>query len=112
MMAGGLGHAARRIALRSAFGVAGALCLIVGIVFLTVAAWMAISLAAGAVTAALIIGGTYTGVGLILFAVARLVRSRPVVPPAPVVAPQTQLISGIVAAFVEGVVAGIAARKR
>lgn len=112
MMGAGLGSAARRVAVRSAFGVAGAVCLIVGIVFLTAAAWMAISLAAGAVTAALIIGGAYTGVGLILFALARLVRPRPVVPPPPVVAPQTQMLTGIIAAFVEGVIAGIAARKR
>lgn len=54
--------AARKVALSSL----GGLMLSVGLGFLTAAAWMYIALVADAMTAALVIGGTYVGLGLIL----------------------------------------------
>ena len=49
---------------------AGALCLGVGAGFLTVSAWLVLSLAYGAPMAGLILGAAYCGLGLILMALA------------------------------------------
>ena len=64
------------IAIRSAaFSGVGALFLIVGLGFLTVAAWFALATALPPAEVALIIGAGYVGLGLILFAVAAFIRA-------------------------------------
>lgn len=61
--------AASRTARKAALGLGAMLCLTVGIAFLTVAAWLFIISVTTALNAALIIGGAYSGVGLILIGV-------------------------------------------
>ncbi|MEW9918006.1 hypothetical protein AB2B41_00185 [Marimonas sp. MJW-29] len=61
--------AAARTARKAALGLGAVLCLTVGIAFLTVAAWLFITSVTTALNAALIIGGAYSGVGLILIGV-------------------------------------------
>ncbi|MDF0600841.1 hypothetical protein P1J78_08870 [Psychromarinibacter sp. C21-152] len=112
-----LAYAARRAALRSSLGLVGALCLCVGLGFLTVAAWIALTVAADALTAALVIGGAYAGLGLIVLVISRLARPRPPAPAAPAAAPAAQpalapALVGVAAAFLQGVGAGLASRRR
>ncbi len=101
--------------MKSTLGLLGTLCLVAGVAFLTVAAWIALRLAADALTAALVIGGVYVGLGLICFALVRVVGPKSAVsepPPPPTLSPHAQVIGGVVAAFVEGVMAGVAARRK
>ncbi len=79
-------QAMRKAALLSA----GLFCCVAGMAFLTLSAWILLSEAYGALTAASVIGSFYSGVGLILIAVAlsgnragsdRAVASKPADPP-------------------------------
>ena len=108
-----IGYAARRLALRSALGLFGVLCLVIGLAFLTAAAWIALRIAADAQTAALVIGGAYAGLGLIVLAVARVARPGPP-PPVPRAARTVHEapITGVAAAFMEGLGAGLASSRR
>lgn len=58
-------HAARKAGLLTG----GLLCVVVGLAFLTVAAWIYLAATLDALAAASIIGGVYTGLGLILIGV-------------------------------------------
>ena len=61
--------AAARTARKTAIGLGAVICIGVGAGFLTVAAWLFITSVTTALNAALIIGGAYSGVGLILIGV-------------------------------------------
>jgi len=54
---------------------AGLLCCVAGLAFLTLSAWILLAQTHGALVAATVIGGLYTGVGFLLVAVA-LIRSQ------------------------------------
>ncbi len=115
MLPGGLNYTAKTMALRSALGLFGAVMLLVGIGFLTAAGWIGLRLVATPLDAALIIGGSFAGLGILVLLIARIARPR-----RPVVAPpamttqsaQVQAFATIAAAFVQGVGAGIAARRK
>lgn len=111
-----LAFAARRVALRSSLGLLGGVFLAVGLGFLTVAGWIALSTTADALTAALVIGGGYFGIGFLILLIMRVARPRvPVAPPAaaPVAAPSlAPALAGVAAAFVQGLGAGLASRRR
>lgn len=89
---------------RAGFGLGGALLMAIGAGFLTVAAWIALAEVRDAQFAALVIGGVYFGLGLIVLA---LGSRRPHVPPA--AAPLS--MSGLSAAFAQGFGAGVATRS-
>lgn len=63
-------HHVAEFSRRVAFGSVAALALVVGLGFLTVAAWLVLSAQNGAIFAAGVIGATYLGFGLILSAFA------------------------------------------
>jgi len=103
----------RRAARQSALGLAGGLCLLVGAGFLTVAAWIALSLAAGAAVASLVIGLAYAGLGAVVIAAAlyRPERDQAAEPPRtpdPVPGPG---MADLIGAFARGMDAGMASRK-
>ncbi|APZ53836.1 Putative Holin-X, holin superfamily III [Salipiger abyssi] len=75
------------------------MCLLVAAVFLTLAAWMALSAAHGAQIAALVIGGVYLLLGAIL--IASTGRRRPVAPP-----PPPASVGSLAEAFLAGRAAG------
>ncbi|KPQ16273.1 MAG: Protein of unknown function (DUF1469) [Rhodobacteraceae bacterium HLUCCO18] len=108
------------IAIRSAaFSGVGALFLIVGLGFLTVAAWFALATALPPAEVALIIGAGYVGLGLILFAVAAFIRApvrraRRSVAETPAVVPSASAMAGagMAQAFLMGLDAGRAAADR
>ncbi|MSU89042.1 hypothetical protein GE300_05300 [Rhodobacteraceae bacterium 2CG4] len=102
----------RRAARRGAMGLAGGLCLGIGIALLTVAGWIALASAAGHGIAALTFGLIYTGTGLILVALAggRRDPDRDAEPAAPG-PPPPPASPDLVQAFFRGLGAGAAARK-
>ena len=114
---------------RTAIGLVGGLLMLVGLCFLTAAAWMAISLAADPLMAALIIGGAYFGLGLIFVGVAKYKRRQYATPAqaayqapgqasgaasdaAAGQAPTGAIAPMLVTAFMEGFGAGMATRRR
>ncbi|MAQ83322.1 hypothetical protein [Psychromarinibacter halotolerans] len=103
------------MALRSALGLFGMVMLLVGIGFLTAAGWIALRLVATPLDAALIVGGCFAGFGVLVLLIARIARPRrPVVAPPAMTAQsaQVQAFATIAAAFVQGIGAGLAARRR
>lgn len=110
-MLSNLKSAAAATARRTAFGVAGGLALLIGTLFLTVAAWIALVNVADALTAAIVLGIAYLGVGAIFLAFALSRRDQPVSHSA---ASQTvdegNVFRGMAAAFFEGVGAGLTTR--
>ena len=101
-------QSAAKTAKRSALGLLGGLIMAFGVAFLTVAAWIAISISADPFTAALIIGSVYTGVGLIIlaFALSKKPHARPSTPP------QTANYGAVVESFINGFAAGSTVRHR
>ncbi|WP_298493500.1 hypothetical protein [uncultured Maritimibacter sp.] len=103
---------------KAAFGLVGVLLLTVGLTFLTTAAWIGLVQVADTLTAALVIGGVYTGFGLIALALAARRPRVPVRDPYVAGAMATghatksglENVGGIAAAFMSGLNAGTAAR--
>ncbi|SDX44965.1 phage holin family protein [Litoreibacter albidus] len=97
--------AARKVALSSL----GGLMLAVGLGFLTAAAWMYVTLIADAMTAALVIGGAYVGLGLILMGLssARKVETHHATP-----TPASSQPPPLMQAFLQGMQAGAQAQRR
>ncbi|MGI3168560.1 phage holin family protein [Pseudooceanicola sp. C21-150M6] len=97
--------ASLRLSLRRAgFGLAGLCLFCIGLAFLTVAAWIALSDLRDALFAATVIGCSYAGLGLII-AVLGMRRPRRMPPPQPV------SLAGLGAAFAQGFGAGAATRS-
>lgn len=95
-----------RLSLRRAgFGLGGAFLMLIGLAFLTVAAWITLVEMRDAQFAALVLGAGYFGLGLV---VAVLGTRRPYIPPA-AAAPMS--MSGLSAAFAQGFGAGVATRS-
>lgn len=106
-----------RAARRSALGAVAVVAFLVGLAFLTVAAWIAMTAAASALAAALLIGFAYLALGAILVAVASAMGSRRHAPHAPEhdrpppYAPPSGM-PPLAQAFLYGMEAGSAARRR
>ena len=103
---------------RTMFGVASGILLFVGIAFLAVAGWIALSAFFDTLQLALIFGGIFVGLGLIMLAMTRTnkaaVKMAPSVhAPASTAAPAAGMaaVGGLSAAFVQGITAGMAAGK-
>lgn len=97
--------AARSIVLSSV----GGLSLAVGLAFLTVAAWIFLTAVATPLTAALVIGGVYTGLGLIMMGLSSA-RSTEPAPVARTHAPSEA--PPLMQAFLHGMQAGANAQRR
>lgn len=93
----------------AALSLGGGLCLAVGLGFLTAAAWITLETIADARTAALVIGATYAGIGLILFVLAGRKPSRHHAPPPPAAEPVEVNAATIALALLQGIAAGAAA---
>ncbi|WP_353472763.1 hypothetical protein PVT71_01670 [Salipiger sp. H15] len=85
--------------------IAGAVCMAVAAIFFTVAGWLALVEAQGAIVAALVVGGVYLVLALLLFYLP--VRPRLSATPVGTGAPVTSLVE----AFLAGRAAGQAMRK-
>jgi uncharacterized membrane protein YeiB len=103
---------------RTMFGVASGILLFVGIAFLAVAGWIALSAFFDTLQLALIFGGIFVGLGLIMLAMTR--TNKAAVKWAPSVnysestaAPAAGMaaLGGIGAAFAQGISAGMSAGK-
>jgi hypothetical protein len=102
--------AAADLARRSALCLVGLALLVVALVFFSVAAWKGLVLWEGAIAAALVMGAVYAVLGVIALLLARRRARREVALPAP--APRGAPLSRLAFAFMEGLDAGIAARRR
>ena len=111
-----LKSAAANTAKRTAFGFAAGLCLLVGLVFMTIAAWIALVSIADALTAALVLGAVFIGLGLIFLAFALTRRSESPVYheafKARAEEPSKVGANSIIGAFFEGLGAGLTARDQ
>ncbi|SIT80216.1 phage holin family protein [Pontibaca methylaminivorans] len=102
---------------RSALGAVAAIAFLVGLAFLTAAAWIAMAEAASTLAAALLIGFAYLALGAILIAAASAMGSRhhtPHVPEhdrPPSYAPPSGM-PPLAQAFLYGMEAGSAAKRR
>lgn len=113
----GLKSAAAETARRTVFGIAGGIALLIGILFLTIAAWIALVNVADELTAAIVLGIAYLGLGAIFLAFAMARRHRDIAPPVShSAATQTvqdgNVFRGMAAAFFEGIGAGLTARDQ
>ncbi|MEC7764754.1 MAG: phage holin family protein [Pseudomonadota bacterium] len=103
---------------RTMFGVASGILLFVGVAFLAVAAWIGLRAFLEPLDLALIFGGVFVGLGLIMLAMTRTSRAKISMAPS-VNAPMSTVapMAGIAAAgtlgsaFIQGITAGMAARK-
>lgn len=102
-----------RTARKAALGLGASLCLLAGLGFLTLAAWIYLVSVTTALNAALVLGGIYTGVGLILVVVLSVDDDRE-----PRKKPKQQdqsdnheMLAKMVAAFMTGVTAGRKSRS-
>lgn len=93
---------------KTALGLLGAVFLVVGLGFLTAAAYIALAAVRDVQFACLVIGLAYVGLALVLFAVAGARRrpQRPNRPPAPSSYDEAHPMASVIAAFLEGMAAG------
>ncbi|TDT74298.1 hypothetical protein BDE40_3095 [Litoreibacter halocynthiae] len=100
---------AKAAALSIVLSSVGGLSLAAGMAFLTVAAWIFLTAVATPLTAALVIGGFYTGLGLIMMGLSSA-RSTKSVPDVRTHAPSEA--PPLMQAFLHGVQAGANAQRR
>ncbi len=112
-MLGRIEEKAARAGRKAALGFGATLCLIAGAAFLTTAAWIALSIAADTLTAAFVIGMAYTGLGIVLFAFAKMGHQSSHDEAKAESSPQVETDAPpIIAAFVHGMNAGAQAARR
>ncbi|MFD1341442.1 hypothetical protein [Litorisediminicola beolgyonensis] len=104
-----LEFAARRKARAAAFSIVGLVFLLTGIAFLGSALFMILSAWKGALFAAQVLGGLFFGLGLICFAISRMVGR---LPPRPVPATTSEAMALPVAHIIEGLIVGFTAGRR
>ena len=109
-----LALAAATLARNAALGIAALVCLSVGLGCLTAAGWIALAAVHGHLVAALVVGGIWLLLGVILLVIlARPAPPPPVAAPAPAVPPTAAGLAGtLAAAFAQGLGAGMSARRR
>lgn len=108
-MFGSLKYAAKQAAKKAGFSVVGGGLFLIGMAFLTSAAWIYLSDIRSSLFAALVIGGVYCGLGLIVIAVGMRERPVPDANPTATEPPVPPSTADLVAALVQGLSAGIAA---
>lgn len=107
-------NTAQATAKRAALGLAGAAVMSIGIGFLTVAAWIALSVAADHMTAAIVLGATYFGAGLITVVIAQRPKSNKrhfVTEQSHTSKTGGDQYAKLAAVFLQGLSAGVAARQ-
>lgn len=98
---------ARRLKHRAGFSLAGIVLILPGLALLSGALWMLLEELRDALFASTLLGAIYLGLGLICLGLASRRPRRPVAPPPPAHGLGPELVS----ALVQGVSAGMAARK-
>ncbi|WP_417257854.1 phage holin family protein [Celeribacter sp.] len=109
-----LKYAAKDTARRAAIGALGSVLVAVGVVMLTVSAWFALLLVTTPAIAALILGGGYTGVGLVILGLSgSRSQRRPHAAQTAASAPPADPMDRLTSAFLQGMETGaqMGARK-
>lgn len=109
----GLQHQAKQTALSFSIGVLGGTLSLVGLALLSVAGWIALAATTDHLTAALVIGLAYLGVGIILLAFARERPGHKAHSQRPNLQDTARQdpYAGVMAAFLEGFSAGSSTRR-
>ena len=98
---------------RAVLALLAGLMLVIGLAFLTSAAWIILSEMFDTGTAALIIGLTYSGLGLVIFACLAIAKMmRPKLHTAPKPSSNASIAATLIPAFIGGLEAGIRARRQ
>ena len=105
-------NAAARTARKAALGLGAAICIAVGLGFLTAAAWLFIISVTTALNAALIIGGAYCGLGLVLIGMASADGPKRSTPPHSTQAGSPQKADDIAPQIIEAFLTGLKAGQR
>ena len=114
-MFGAIDRKVARAGKTAALGLGAGLLLIAGLAFLTVAAWITLATAAGALTAATVVGAVYLGAGCIMLAIALTGRDKPDHATANYAAHEPEIPSDtppLMAAFMHGMNAGARTASR
>ena len=116
MLAGVMQHlraSVARAARTAMLSATGAFMLLIGLMFLTLAAWLYLVTVTTALTAALILGAAYLGVGFLLLAIAGSRDNSPSSrqPEADSGHPEHDGLKNLVMAFLAGITAGQKARR-
>ena len=100
-----LKHTAKDTARRTAIGALGSVFVAIGVAMLTVSAWLALLLVTTPAIAALILGGAYLGVGLVILGLSGPDRAhRPAA--AHSTAPEPDPMARLATAFLQGMETG------
>ncbi|WP_052249560.1 phage holin family protein [Tateyamaria sp. ANG-S1] len=105
-------HNVAQTAQRAALGGLGGICLLAGVGFLTTALFMYLLTQTDPITTCLIIGGGFSGIGLVFVGLSR--TGKPSKPPAVATAqaaPSASAMTPVMLAFLDGVQKGMAARQ-
>ncbi|NIZ07902.1 phage holin family protein [Pseudooceanicola sp. HF7] len=108
-MFGSLKYAVSRAARKAGYSLGALVMIMIGLGFLTAAAWLYLTEIRSSLFAALVIGGVYFGLGLVLMALASIDRPVPMAHPSHTEPPAAGSMTGIITALMQGVGAGIAA---
>ena len=100
----------RRAGRTAALGAVALVTMLVGMGFLTLAAWLVLAAVMSPVLAAFTLGAFYMGLSLLVLFVLMLGRRRVVVPPPHPVTTEAA-VAEVIAAFITGVTAGRKARS-
>lgn len=104
-MLGSIERKATRVARGVALSLTGAICVAVGLGFLTVGGWIYLTAIEGTLFAAVVIGAIYVGLGLVLIGVTSARRA-----PSPAAQPNPQ-VPALTEAFLVGLEAGRSAKQ-
>jgi len=116
MLSGVMQHlrgSVRRVARTAMLSVGAVIMLLIGLMFLTLAAWLYLVTVTSTMTAALILGAGYLGAGFVMLAIAGS-NGNPSASKQKADAPQAQEHDGaknLVVAFLAGITAGQKARR-
>ncbi|QPM90348.1 phage holin family protein [Pseudooceanicola algae] len=108
-MFGSLKYSLARIVRKAGYSAGAIVMMLIGLGFLTGAAWLYLVEIRSPLFAALVIGGAYFGIGLVLAALANVDRPVPMAHRASHEPPAAGSSAGLIAALLQGIGAGIAA---
>ncbi len=108
-MFGSLRYSLSRMVRRAGYSLGALILMSIGAGFLTVAGWIYLAQTHDTLFAALVIGCVYFGLGLILLALSSRTRPVPMAHHAAAPPPAAASMTGLIAALIQGVGAGVAA---
>lgn len=104
-------HVATRTAQTAALGAGAVFLLAIGLMFMTLAAWLYLVSVTTALIAALIMGAAYLGVGCLLLVIMSARSRHKPAPPPTVATTADSMLMQVITAFITGITAGRQSRS-